>query len=194
MDNKILELLISEIEKEARTSPKAAARSVALVLEGLGGIRFNKQELGRCIRESESADDCIDLARTMTEENGELEFSFSRVYRAEDFKKEDIEYLNKGTESGAFVLVGSNDIKKIESEPDDCIVGCWANSVGSDGGIALNTIFKSNRYGLPWGDVSFCIDVFRYVRIFNAPYGKLEFTTLPSENAGAGETTTLEGF
>ncbi len=190
MDKNTINRQFDEIIWEMNENPSSASELFASFLISFISTGYNQKALARAIAKLELENHCKEgienFAKLITDPPQFLDIRYSKVYSADDITEKDLEFIERGTPSGGYVLVGSDDHGKIEKHPEDCVVGVWGYGVmdfgnGEGHGISLLTRFKRNENDMPYGDVSFADSCFKYVRFVENPYGEKEFDKLPSD-------------
>ena len=180
MDKNTFDTFVDQLWNDCQDNKAQAAKTAAKLLALMADMRLDLKSLNQKLKDRQTQN-LKNLAEAMTTTEPYLELRYSKVYQAKDLTEKDLAFIEQGTDSGEFVLIASDNRAQIESDPGSCAVGCWCFANREENFISLLTDFERNRDGMPFGAVSFNDHSFKYVRFVKNPYGKDEFTGLPSE-------------
>lgn len=185
MDKNTFDTFVDRLWDDCQDNRAQAAKAAAKLLTLMADMNLNLKVLNEKLRDRQTKN-LKALAEAITTTEPYLDIRYSRVYEAKDLSDEDIDFIEKGTDVGEYVLVGCDDRNRLETDPGSCAVGCWCFANTEENFFSLMTDFERNRDGMPFGAVSFNDHAFTYVRFVINPYGKDEFTSLPSEKENTG--------
>lgn len=180
MDRNTFDAFVDQLWSDCQDNRTNAAKTAAKLLTLMADMGLDLKTLNQKLKDRQTKN-LKNLAEAMTTTEPYLEVRYSKVYQAKDLTEKDLAFIKQGTDSGEFVLIASDNRARIESDPGSCAVGCWCFANREENFFSLLTDFERNRDGMPFGAVSFTDHAFTYVRFVINPYGKDEFTGLPSD-------------